>query len=611
LVDEGIWQDPLPPSWDDRGKKVTDVPPLKDTLIRETTPTEIPLRVLEEPCTSRWPAVGDMVKYARNERYKQKNGWVLERGAVAVVTRVDKEGDFKLQNPDGIESTAWNYRKFFVYYREVASEPVEGKLSSAKVEEEWKSRELQLQRSKEEQPCERLSSPTPRRLDPGDQTLQNLVEDLDHVGYTPVPEEDPVDVIGSNLPPPIAQAIQWYRGLVEPERTGPLAEVVQGQAFELICTTIIIMNAVMTFFSTNYNVANPGETSPVYTALEVAFSIWYAMELSLKLAVHKMYFFCNENHHWNMFDFFLVCTSIYDQLSASLSADEHSGVGLVFLRTLRLLKMARVLRMFRLIRALAVLRLILNSILGSLPSLFWSIVMMMLIFYMFGLVFVQNTAEHLSANEGLLSSTELRDLQRAFGSVQKAMLSLFMATTGGDDWSKFYAMLEPIGIVTCWVYLFFVSFTQIALMNILTGIFVENAMKLAEPDRQALFSQQQKERLKQVKELESIMREVDQDSTGHITSDEFHQEMRNTRGKLRTYLGSMGIHEGDAERFFMMLQTAHQGQPVANNLFVAGCLRLQGGAQSLDLQAVVSELNILHHDIRDIKKALRTFTFTV
>merc|ERR1712228_437793 len=90
-------------------------------------------------------------------------------------------------------------------------------------------------------------------------------------------------------------------------------------------------------------------------------------------------------------------------------------------------------------------------------------------------------------------------------------------------------------------YLGFVFFTQVALLNILTGIFVEHAMKLAEPDREGIYAQQQKAHLKEVKELENIIDLMNLDTPGYITYSEFLTEMQDPKSKLRVYLGSLGV----------------------------------------------------------------------
>jgi hypothetical protein len=238
-------------------------------------------------------------------------------------------------------------------------------------------------------------------------------------------------------------------------------------------------------------------------------------------------------------------------------------------------------------------------------SLFWSIVMMALILFMFGLCFVQSLTTYF-ADEGDSVDLVTRDrLLDHFGSVQAAMLSLYKVTTGGDDWSLYYDDAVLIGWMTSGLYLFFVAFTQIALLNILTGLFVENAMKLAEPDRSAEFSEQQRVYARQVKELEGILMEVDLDRSGYISEEEFQSQMREHHSRLRTYLGAAGVHEADAERFFKMLKSANFEQDVLIADFVGGCMKLRGTAQSLDMQALAFEVKNIHKRILDLHREFR------
>jgi hypothetical protein len=232
-------------------------------------------------------------------------------------------------------------------------------------------------------------------------------------------------------------------------------------------------------------------------------------------------------------------------------------------------------------------------------SLFWSIVMIVLIMYMFGLMFVQRITGYFQ-DQGDDVIPRVRDsLDDHFGSVQRTMLTLWEGMSGGDPWVA-YQTLIPTGPETCTLFLFFVAFTQIALINILTGLFVENAMKLAEPDRQALYAERARARHQQIRELEKIVKDIDTSGSGRIGNEDFKRAMRDPRGKLRTYLGANGIHDRDAARFYRMLQSADFSKSVDIDHFVQGCMSLEGAAQSLDLQAVMVELKHLHRKVDEL-----------
>lgn len=177
-----------------------------------------------------------------------------------------------------------------------------------------------------------------------------------------------------------------------------------------------------------------------------------------------------------------------------------------------------------------------------------------------------------------------------------------MVTTSGNDWSVYYVVLQPSGMVSSGAFLFYVAFMEIALVNILTGIFVENAIKMAEPDRTAISAEQQRQHYHTIVELEEMMKAIDTDGDGNITEEEFVKALDDDSGHMRTYLGSIGVHTADAKRFFCMLKAASFGKPIMIQTVVGGCMRLVEGAQAIDLQGLGCELRIMHKKFIDFGK---------
>jgi voltage-gated sodium channel len=399
------------------------------------------------------------------------------------------------------------------------------------------------------------------------------------------------------VPDPVTDRLDRISHLEEPHRTGPLAELVDSGKFETLSCSVIVLNAIMSFIITNYEMDNRGAPPPWAILVETAFVAFYCIELGLRLYVHRLYFFCNSNVSWNIFDFLLVCTATYNLTLAAWIRGNQGMKNMSFMRTLRLLRMTKVLRVLRLMRCIAELRLILNSLLASMASLFWSIVTMSLIFYIFGLLLVQNAVAYINEQDGTLDAQTEGLLYASFGSVQGAMLSLFKSTTGGGDWTVYYDLFTPMGLQASSLFLFFIAFSQVAFLNILTGLFVDSAMKLSEPDRERFVAESRRAFAKQRQELEAIMEEMDLDGDGTISEAEFFQQMQLKNGKLQAYLESVGVHAADAEHFFSMLKSASLGHGVETVAFVEGCLQLRGEASSLHLQAVATEVKNMHKKI--------------
>merc|ERR1740121_1817104 len=80
----------------------------------------------------------------------------------------------------------------------------------------------------------------------------------------------------------------------------------------------------------------------------------------------------------------------------------------------------------------------------------------------------------------------------------------------------------------------------------------------------------------------------------------------NPKSDLRVFLGALGVHESAANEFFLHLKAAHFGQPVDIASFVGGCVKLCGGAQSIDLQGMMCELKLLHRKVRDIHHEVKS-----
>lgn len=231
--------------------------------------------------------------------------------------------------------------------------------------------------------------------------------------------------------------------------------------------------------------------------------------------------------------------------------------------------------------------------------------MISLVFFMFSLVFVHHNAAYLNDTALDIPQDRLEVLLKYFGTVQDSMLTLYMAATGGIGWAEVYDVLQPLGFLSTGLFLFFIAFWEISLMNVLIGIFVENAIKLAEPDRQFIYAEHQKSYLRNIKELEEIVKDMDSSVDGQISQDEFSNEMLRPHSELREYLGAIGVHSTDAERFFYMLKAAHFGKPVGTESLVAGLIKLPGVAQSLDVQALLCELKLVHRRVLALSKEMK------
>jgi len=226
----------------------------------------------------------------------------------------------------------------------------------------------------------------------------------------------------------------------------------------------------------------------------------------------------------------------------------------------------------------------LQSVMGSFVSLFWSFALLVFIFFLFSIATVQGVTSYLAANRGNIDPELDAAIHEHFGSVRTAVLSYFMATSGGNDWSLYYNVLAKTSEVTAALFVFAVGFTQIALLNIMTGVFVENAMKLAQPDRNVMALEQRRASLNDARDLRNILKQLDVDNTGTVTWDEFRSVASDPC--VSALLEVMGLDIKDARLMFAMFCETGHSTEVSLDFLVDSFIRMQGPATSIDLQTL-------------------------
>lgn len=397
--------------------------------------------------------------------------------------------------------------------------------------------------------------------------------------------------------------VETLSALKEPPRTGCLADLVKSSVFQTFFALVIGVNAAFMIFCVNNDMnalSSPNAEGPVWAKhADMCFLSLYCIELVCKLGNHRLFYFWNDDMAWNWLDFLLIVQSLVEATSMS----SGGGRGNTWMRTIRLFRVAKVLRILRFVKVFTQLHLIMSAILGSLLHLFWSILVFAILFLMFSLYFVSSVATYLKSVEGGVKDVA-QPMVDSFGSVQVSMRSLFMALSGGTDWVEYYDALVPIGAPSN-VFLFFIAFSQIALLNIVTGIFVDNALKIAEPDVQELADEHFNQDQEYAKELKDIIANGGTSEKTRLSKDDFEAVLKT--GKLGTYFRFLGIDpiwskknlpllfERVKEEQQLMDGEDENAEGIETTTFVDRCMALRGNARSteiMDLQDVVSKLQL-------------------
>jgi hypothetical protein len=261
------------------------------------------------------------------------------------------------------------------------------------------------------------------------------------------------------------------------------------------------------------------------------------------------------------------------------------------------------LRVMRLAMHFKSLRAIIASTIGSATSLFWALVALNLVFFVFSLVLVTRVADFLHAD---IDSELHEDLIFYFGSVFIGMRTMTLASLGGFDWGEPFAVLELMqDWTTPLTYLLMIYFIQVALLNIILGIFVEDAMSRLQPDtlEKAQSIARDEETMEQA--LRSMCKGGVHEREGKISAAEWESFMKDHR--LKNLLEMLGFRVSQVHEFFnILLHQSSDGEGVDTEMFIQGCLQLKGAASSFDMNAVLFKLGSINQAIMQELELLKT-----
>lgn len=394
------------------------------------------------------------------------------------------------------------------------------------------------------------------------------------------------------------QALRWWLSVEEPERTGLLARITMSLAWEVFVSVLILCNSFFMTIMIDHSIyaqlfpEAEAENLDFMFAFEASFLAVFTLELVMRLLVHRQYFFISDGAGWNNFDFIILLLSVSDLVSQKLSLPTSGNA--TFVRSIRVLRLVRSLRVVRIVKHANALRRMLLSLMGSLVPLFWCLVLLWSVFYLFSLATVQGVSNYLMSNPENDPQWRAELIDR-FGSVSQTMITYYKATCGGTGWGVHFDVLKKTGAMNAIMYLGAVAFTQIAVLNIMTGVFVENSFKNAQPDRHTMALEQRRAHIKEANELHEILKSVDTDGTGNISEDEFIHLSKDPR--LNSILEVMGLDIKDAHLLHSMLRKADGSEEVNMDFLVHSLIKMKGPAMSVDLQALAYKTDLLHERI--------------
>lgn len=372
-----------------------------------------------------------------------------------------------------------------------------------------------------------------------------------------------------------------------------LSACVRSSAFETIAAVLIITNAIfigveieLSTYYINQDLPLPIQViGLVYTAL-------FALELMLRVMVNGISMFWRTQYLWNLLDLFVVVVSLWETLVLVLellvpNLSLNAGIGVI--SSLRIVRILRITRLIRnsgstpagAMKFLRALRTLIHSIAYTLKEVVWAGVFLVLIMYVFSLALTQGVVGYQSSNSQVPPA-----MMHYWGGIGTAMSACFMAVTGGISWEVAANPLYEISVLWWWLFIFYVGFTVFAVLNVMTGVFCQSAIKSAQLDTELLLHNMMAERDEHLKRIKDLFARLDNDGSGSLTLGELEDHLEDPA--VQAYFASLDLSITDVWTFFKLLDSDMEAE-ISPDSFFDGCQRLKGVARSLDLAKLMHQ----------------------
>eukprot|EP00421_Protoceratium_reticulatum_P017217 CAMPEP_0168395402 /NCGR_PEP_ID=MMETSP0228-20121227/20025_1 /TAXON_ID=133427 /ORGANISM="Protoceratium reticulatum, Strain CCCM 535 (=CCMP 1889)" /LENGTH=691 /DNA_ID=CAMNT_0008408833 /DNA_START=81 /DNA_END=2156 /DNA_ORIENTATION=+ len=394
-----------------------------------------------------------------------------------------------------------------------------------------------------------------------------------------------------------------------------LERLTKGRIYELVEAAAIILNALFiacdiqrkAYLAWYDNTAVKVVRGEAFlNVMADFFCCFFTIDLFLRLLADGIEFFRSREQLWNIFDFLVVGTAILESIARwhQYAMGTMSGLRMFigkfsvlrFIRLLRIIRGTRAIRMRRFIRELSIM---VYSITGAVKPLFWSVVLTSAMLLIFAVFFVDG-AIVFNVQRGLDKQEPSESLMRFFETLPIGTASLFMAMSGGVDWREIWDALEPLQPEYRFVFLVFISFSILALLNVVTAVFVDAAIKMSQNDQELRVQQEVERKVEFIHNMQRIFEELDTNSSGTLTLEEFEKQMQDEN--VLTFMSTLEL-DVDQVRTLLMLLDRDQNGEVDIDEFITGCIRLKGGAKSLDMAMLQYQVEWMVHNVAWLSSA--------
>lgn len=268
-------------------------------------------------------------------------------------------------------------------------------------------------------------------------------------------------------------------------------------------------------------------------------------------------------------------------------------------RLVRLLRMARLVKFFEKFDALYLL---MTSIKGSISALLWSSLLLIIVLMMLAL-FVGTLLESYLRDDA--STGDKHKVYEYYGTFSRAMLTMFEITLG--NWIPVTRTMmnnvTEIYIIFALIHKFFIGF---AFVMVITGVFVQETMKVASTDNKIMLQRRQRTKAQHVKKMSALFAVADTDGSGRLDKEEFMEVCADPQVKV--WLSAMDLDVSNAEEVHDQICEQMGGDDLSAEELVAGVSGLKGIARNMDMANLKNENVELREMVESLQAKVSAIT---
>eukprot|EP00930_Biecheleria_cincta_P001943 TRINITY_DN103019_c0_g1_i1.p1 TRINITY_DN103019_c0_g1~~TRINITY_DN103019_c0_g1_i1.p1 ORF type:complete len:613 (+),score=88.57 TRINITY_DN103019_c0_g1_i1:64-1839(+) len=386
-----------------------------------------------------------------------------------------------------------------------------------------------------------------------------------------------------------------------------ISSLVSSRQFEVFIMTLIITNVItMTIDLELELVYRPSKVSSIFQEINTLHNFVFFLEFFLKLfAWGPWNYFAGVDGAWNRLDFMIVVVSSLEEVVNRIGMKSLPTDQMRVIRVLRLARTCRAIKIVRVLRMVGPLRALLLSIAHALPAVMWTLTLLLCVLFCCGTIYAQAVGDFCREEAAMaighvdvVPNCNSQDMKDLWGSLGRSMLTLYMSIVGGVDWIKAIHPLYHVSYALVILFCVYVGVTGFAILNLVTGIFCQNALESASADKdhQLLVHMSQMEAHSDT--IRHIFEELDTDASGELTFAELQEKIGDER--LASLWSSIDIDTQEVWTLFSLMDTDRSGS-IDIDEFMFGCLNLRGNAKAIHLAKIKREQKVAREMLNDLR----------